>query len=153
MIANDGRPCLSDVGMNARLFKVIYSNGWPLPSGWVFKALEELSPQSDPAVFMTTRAMDVYSFACTAFTVSLFSEFFGNSSSLNPYRQQIFTSKLPFTSRPYGRGMNEKMAGGGSIGQPVQISGLVWGLLQRCLSYNPDNRPSMATVVSELMLM
>ncbi|KIM81537.1 hypothetical protein PILCRDRAFT_821318 [Piloderma croceum F 1598] len=133
LIADGGIPCLSDVGMNNRLLKVIYNNGWPVPSGWVFKALEELFPQCDPAVFRNTKAMDVYSFACTIFT--------------------IFTSKLPFSPRPYGKGMKEKMAGGRSIEKPAEISSLVWSLLQRCLSYNPDHRPSMAEVELELMMM
>jgi serine/threonine protein kinase len=118
----------------------------------VFKALEELSPQCDPAVFRNTEAMDVYSFACTVFTVSLCTELFGNSAFIHPC-PQIFTSKLLFSPRPYGKGMKEKMAGGRSIGKPAEISILVWSLLQRCLSYNPDHRPSMAVVESELMMM
>jgi serine/threonine protein kinase len=153
LIADDGRPCLSDVGMNNCLLKVICNNSWPVPSGWVFKALEELSPQCDPAVFRNTKAMDVYSFACTVFTVSLCTELFGNSAFIYPCRPQIFTSKLLFSPRPYGKGMKEKMAGGRSIGKPAEVSSLVWSLLQRCLSYNPDHRPSMAMVESELMMM
>ena len=44
MITDDGRPCLSDVGLNAGLAKVILdSDRWPVPSGWMFKAPEELS--------------------------------------------------------------------------------------------------------------
>jgi serine/threonine protein kinase len=151
LIANDGRACLSDVGMNARLLKVTYSKGWPIPSAWVFKALEELSPQCDPALFWNTGAMDVYSFACTVFTVSL--DIFSTSSYLDTYHLQIFTSKLPFSSKPYGRGMNEKMAGGRSIEKPAEISSALWSLLQRCLSYNPEGRPSMTAVEAELMSM
>jgi len=86
LITDDGIPCLSDVGMNNRLLKVIYNNSWPVPSGWVFKALEELSPQCDPAEFRNTKAMDVYSFACTVFTVSLSTGLFGDSAFIYPCR-------------------------------------------------------------------
>ena len=63
-------PCLSDIGLNAHLLKVTCGNGWAIPSTWVFKALEEVSPEGDPTVFQTTEAMDVYAFACTVYTVS-----------------------------------------------------------------------------------
>jgi serine/threonine protein kinase len=153
LITDDGIPCLSDIGMNNRLLKVTYNNAWPVPSGWVFKAPEELFLQCDPAVFRNTKAMDVYSFACTVFTVSLYAELFDNSAFVYPCRPQIFTSKPPFSPRPYGKGMKEKMAGAHSIGKPAEMSNLMWSLLQRCLSYNPDHRPSMAVVESELMMM
>jgi len=72
MITDDGRPCLSDVGLNAGLAKVILdSDKWPVPSGWMFKAPEELSFECEPASFIHTKAMDVYSLGITTYTVSL----------------------------------------------------------------------------------
>jgi len=133
LIADNGKPYLSDVGVNSHMLKVTYSNNWPIPSDWVFKAMEELSPQDDPAVFRITKAMDTYAFACTVYA--------------------IFTSKPPCSPKPYGKGMNEKIAGGCSIQKPAEISSSLWKLLQRCLSYDPNDRPSMATVAAELMTM
>ena len=72
MITDNGRPCLSDVGLNAGLAKVILdSDKWPVPSGWMFKAPEELSFECEPASFIHTKAMDVYSLGITTYTVSL----------------------------------------------------------------------------------
>src|ERR1700691_5733639 len=71
MINGEGRPCLSDVGLNVGLSKVINSGTWPVPSGWMFKAPEELSFECEPASFIHTPGMDVYSFGVTAYTVSL----------------------------------------------------------------------------------
>ena len=72
MITDDGRPCLSDVGLNAGLAKAILdSDRWPVPSGWMFKAPEELSFECEPASFIHTKAMDVYSLGITTYTVSL----------------------------------------------------------------------------------
>ena len=72
---------------------------------------------------------------------------------LNACYIQIFTSKLPFSPKPYGRGMNEKMAGGRSIEKPAEISGSLWRILRRCFSCDPYDRPSIATVAAELMMM
>ena len=70
MIAEDGRPYLSDVGLNVAMSRVINSDPWPVPSGWMFKAPEELSFECEPVSFIHTREMDVYSFGITTYTVS-----------------------------------------------------------------------------------
>ena len=70
MINDAGMPCLCDVDLDARLRKVIYNAAWPVPSGWQFKAPEELSPPCDPSIFSVTKEMDVYAFASTIYTVS-----------------------------------------------------------------------------------
>jgi hypothetical protein len=71
MMADDGRPCISDVGLNIRLSKIKYIGTWPVPAGWMFKAPEELSPRLDLSVFSATKEMDVYAFASTVYTVRL----------------------------------------------------------------------------------
>ena len=70
MIDDAGVPCLCDVGLGARLRKVIYSAAWPVLSNWPFKAPEELSPSCDPSVFSVTKEMDVYAFASTLYAAS-----------------------------------------------------------------------------------
>ena len=70
MIMDDGRACLSDTGLNIRLRQAMYSDIWPVPSSWMFKAPEELDAQGDPSFFKPTKAMDVYAFASTAYNVS-----------------------------------------------------------------------------------
>jgi len=129
MITDHGRPCISDVGLNARLSRIKYSGAWPIPSGCMFKAPEELSPQVDSSTFLITKEMDVYAFASTVYT--------------------IFTSKPPFPSKPYGRAMRIK-ACGRVPKKPVEISGPLWNLLKRCWSYNPEDRRSMAEIEIEL---
>ena len=73
-------------------------------------------------------------------------------SLLDVHYPQIFTCELPFTQQPYFEGIKEKMAGG-SIQKPVEISGSLWSLLQRCLNYGPDERPPIAIVVAELAVL
>jgi hypothetical protein len=73
MITDDGRACLTDVGLNVGVSKVLLNiDAWAVPSGWMFKAPEELSFKCEPAAFIHTRAMDVYSLGITIYTVSLF---------------------------------------------------------------------------------
>lgn len=71
MIADDGRACLSDVGLHVCLSKAMYNGVWPIPSGWMLKAPEELLYEDDPISFTYTKAMDVYAFANTVQMVSL----------------------------------------------------------------------------------
>ena len=73
MITDDRRACLTDVGINIGMSKVLLnSDAWAIPSGWMFKAPEELSFECEPASFIHTGAMDVYSLGITVYTVSLF---------------------------------------------------------------------------------
>jgi hypothetical protein len=73
MINDEEKACLSDVGLNIGLSKaIVNSNAWPVPSGWMFKAPEELSFDCDPAAFIHTKAMDIYSLGITAYTVSAY---------------------------------------------------------------------------------
>jgi serine/threonine protein kinase len=86
MITEDGRVCLSDVGLNVRLIIVLCGDRRRCPSGWIFKAPEELSFDCDPASFMPTAQMDVYAFATTVYTVSI-------------YTFALFRILTPFTGR------------------------------------------------------
>jgi len=124
MITDDGRPCISDVGLNARLSRIKYSDAWPIPSGWMFKAPEELSPQFDSCIFSPTKEMDVYAFASTVYS--------------------IFTSKPPFPIKPYGRVTT--IIRGHVPEKPIEISGPLWNILNKCWSYHPEDRPSMAEI-------
>lgn len=69
MIADDETVRLTDAGLNARLLKTIWGNRRLLPTDWMFKSAEELDPECDPVSFTHTQAMDVYSFARTAYAV------------------------------------------------------------------------------------
>ena len=71
MIANDGRACLTDACLNSCLSKATYNDAWFVPSGWMFKAPEELQYECDPTSFVHTMAMDVCAFANTVHTVRL----------------------------------------------------------------------------------
>jgi len=128
MITDDERPCITDVGMNARLSRIKYSGPWPLPSGWMFKAPEELSPQFDLSIFSPTKQMDVYAFASTVYS--------------------IFTLKPPFPVKSYGT--VAKIIQGHVPQKPIEISAPMWNLLNDCWSYNPEDRPSMAAIESAL---
>lgn len=70
MITDDGRACLSDIGLNICLRHAIYRDRWLVPSSWMFKPPEELVTQDDTSSFKPTKAMDVYAFASTAYSVS-----------------------------------------------------------------------------------
>ena len=71
MITDDGRPCISDIGLNARLSRLKYGDAWPIPSGWMFKAPEELIPNVNSPIFLITPNMDVYAFASCVYTVRI----------------------------------------------------------------------------------
>ena len=72
IITDDGRACLTDIDLlKSRLFNIIKNGTYPIPSGWMYKAPEELLLECDPASFRLTRAMDVYSFASTVCVVSM----------------------------------------------------------------------------------
>jgi len=128
MITDDGRPCITDVGLNARLSRIKYNGPWPIPSGWMFKAPEELSPQFDSSIFSPTKQMDVYAFASTVYS--------------------IFTLKPPFPIKSYG--IVAKIIHGHEPEKPIEISGPMWNLLHKCWSYNPEDRPSMTAIESAL---
>jgi len=132
MMTEDGTPHLSDVGLNARLVKVIYGDRRPVPPRWMFKAPEELLFNYDPLFFTSTAEMDVYAFAATAYT--------------------IYTMTPPFASHTYGRGIMQIVAHGHVLAKPGEIPEPLWNLLERCWSYDPSNRPSMATVVADLKI-
>ena len=70
MMGDDGRPYVTDIGLKYRLSKVLNHGAWKIPSGWMFKAPEELVFEYDPVSFLPTRAMDVYAFARTVYVVS-----------------------------------------------------------------------------------
>ena len=70
MMGDDGRPYVTDIGLKYRLSKVLNHGAWKIPSGWMFKAPEELLFEYDPVSFLPTRAMDVYAFASTVYVVS-----------------------------------------------------------------------------------
>jgi hypothetical protein len=60
---HDGRQYLSHVGINIGLTKSDVNNGArPVLSGWMFKALEELSFEYEPCSFIHTEVMYVYLF-------------------------------------------------------------------------------------------
>jgi len=131
MITDDGRPCISDIGLNARLSRIKYEGEWPIPLGWMFKAPEELSPHVDSSIFSITRQMDLYAFASCVYA--------------------IFTSKSPFPATPYGRIM--KIIHGHLPKQSVEISAPLWTLLLKAWSVNPQDRPSMAAIETALATM
>src|ERR1700736_262591 len=136
MMTDDGRPCLADVGLNARLCKVKYTDAWPIPPSWMFKAPEELAPQCDPSLFSATKEMDVYAFASTVFTVSL-CVFAYMLPPILIRRRQIFTLRLPLPAQPYGKGIMKIIVDGHTPNKPAEISDALWDLLERCWSYNP----------------
>jgi len=128
LITDDGRPCITDVGLNARLSRIKYNDPWPIPSGWMFKAPEELSPQFNSSTLSPTKEMDVYAFASTVYS--------------------IFTLKPLFPVKSYGT--VAKIIQGHVPEKPIEISGPIWNLLNECWSYNPEDRPSMAAIESAL---
>jgi len=133
LVTDDGMPCLCDVALNSRLSTVINGGTWPIPSGWMFKAPEELSFECEPAFFMHTQAMDVYSLGITIYT--------------------IITSMFPFPAQPEGRGVMEIMSRGHILNKPTEIRDSLWKLLFTCWSFDPGNRPSMTTIMAELEMM
>ena len=72
MITDDGRACVSDIGLNIQLRHAVHSDRWPVPSSWMFKAPEELGALGDPSSLEPTKPMDIYAFASSVYSVSLY---------------------------------------------------------------------------------
>jgi hypothetical protein len=96
MISDDGRPCLSEVGLNACLVKVVWSDRKPVPPSWMFKSPEDLSFVGEHTSFMTTQAMYVYALGATIYSVcpyvsSLnYTTLMYNSSHIGRYARQHY---------------------------------------------------------------
>lgn len=69
MIDDNGNACIADIGLNIGLIKSVHSTHTLAPSGWMYKAPEEISPSVDLSAFTHTKAMDVYAFATTTYSV------------------------------------------------------------------------------------
>ena len=65
---------------------------------------------------------------------------------------QIFTSNPPLPAKPEGRGITKIVACGHVLERPTVITISLWHILQRCWSYNPEDRPSIADVELALMI-
>ena len=72
-IADRPTTVITDVGVNVKCRERIYHHDGviPIPRAWMFKCKEELTAALDPkASHLDMKAtMDVYSFACSVFTV------------------------------------------------------------------------------------
>ena len=148
MIASDGRPCLSDVGMHSSFSKVVFSEAWHVPWSWAFKPPEELSFDCDPSAFAPTKAMDIYSFANTVYTVCLCFMLVA-FPSLTRYCLLSDRSSLPTHPSPpsqKGEGLRRSWLVVTSSKDPTVITISLWHILQRCWSYNPEDRPSISDV-------
>lgn len=75
MITDDENASLADVSLNQIIFKAANGDSRPVPSGWVYKAPEELLPDMDPSDFAPTKEMDMYSLSSTIYKV-----FYSNNS-------------------------------------------------------------------------
>ena len=156
MISDNGSALLNDVGLNACIFKATYSDVTPIPAGWPFKAPEELLHDYEPAAFMHTKAMDVYAFASTMYTVSSccllkFMNFIGPVDTL--FADRYLPSKHPYPPQPYGGGIMRIMSQGHALERSTKITDALWDLIQRCRSYRPEDRPLIAAVEGALVTM
>lgn len=152
MVTDDGRACLSDVGMHTQLSKIayIYNGAWPVPDGWMYKAREELLAEyDDPLDLVHTKAMDVYAFASTTYTVNSI-HYHHHFIYLDISCTQIFTLKPPFNKKSYRRGLIRVLSGTHVLEKPAQITDALWDLLTSCWAPLPEDRPSMVEVKVKL---
>ena len=151
MIRDDGRPCLTDPGLNACLVKVSWGDRGPVPPGWMFKSPEELSFEGRQASFITTQAMDVYALGITIYTVRRCCFIKLRHVNIRFLAHwQIFTSESPLPVEALGRGVKEIVTRGHRLRKPACITLPLWNILQRCWAYFPEGRPPMTTVVAGL---
>jgi serine/threonine protein kinase len=66
LVTDSGGACITDVGVNTLAIRTIYKDFYPVPSAWAYKAHEELMNG------LRDRRTDVFSFASTAYAVSVF---------------------------------------------------------------------------------
>jgi hypothetical protein len=120
MITDDRRACLTDVGLNIRMSKVLLNRDeWAVPSGWMFKAPEEPSFECEPVSFINTPAMDVI------FRESRYIPLVCLLRARGGYRAHLLSLKVlssKFPARLEGRGIVGVMAQGHVLNKPTEIS-------------------------------
>jgi hypothetical protein len=81
LITDDGRACVTDVGIYTSVIQTIRGHRIPIPPQWPYKSSEELLNG------VQTSHTDVYSFACTVYSVSwILSTRFSTNSDVLQYR-------------------------------------------------------------------
>ena len=68
-------------------------------------------------------------------------------------RRQIYTSRPPYPTQPYGKGIMAIMTCRHKFERPTKIPDQLWDLLQLCRCYNPEDRYSMVAVGAALAKM
>jgi len=130
LITDDRRACVTDVGVYTSVVQATYINYLPVPSRWPYKSPEELLHG------VRTFHTDVYSFACTVYSIY---------AERSPFKQSANT---------YARGIQQIIERGhsGILGnsKPVGMGDELWDLLGRCWVVNPAGRPTMMEVVEKL---
>jgi hypothetical protein len=64
LITDDGRACITDVGIYTSVIQTTHGHRLPIPPQWPYKSPDELLNG------IQTSHADVYSFACTVYSVS-----------------------------------------------------------------------------------
>ncbi|KIM85777.1 hypothetical protein PILCRDRAFT_344290 [Piloderma croceum F 1598] len=125
LITDNGRACITDVGLYTSVIRTTRGHRLPIPLQWPYKSPEELVNG------VQTSYTDVYSFACTVYS--------------------MYTGRSPLV---YVRDMQriaERGHGGLLAGsKPEGLSDAVWIVLNRCWAIHPASRPTMAAVEYEL---
>lgn len=133
LISDNSTACISDIGLHVLLHSTRSAEDHCfIPKSWMFKSPEALFPSTAtrPAA---TRMMDVYSFACTIYT--------------------IYSGRPPFSSFGHdpGDGIEEiRRSGHSGLHRPRGMRNALWSTLKQCWNLDALQRPSMKEIVELL---
>jgi len=126
LVKDDGQICVSDTSLNYLMRQLTDDTYTSTPATWRYKPPEELLD----AAFADHKA-DIYSWASVAY--------------------EVCSGKRPYHGCHYGRGVaNIIRDGHRAFSRPLDISPELWCVIQKCWKFDPEERPDMHQVESEL---
>jgi len=126
LINDEGEVCISDPAFNILMYQLTYDTHAPTPGTWCYKSPEELLDATH-----TGPKADVYSWASVAY--------------------EVFSGRRPYHGYQHGRGIVKIIDHGHrALARPSEITPRLWSIMQECWMVNPEDRPTMGQVESEL---
>jgi len=125
LIRDDDVACISDPALDILMRRLRYGAYKPIPATWCYKPPEELRDGT------VGHKADVYSWTSVVY--------------------EVFCGQQPYHGYHYGRGIVTIIENGHrTLDRPPTINHELWKIMQKCWRLNPNDRPTMLQVESEL---